>query len=125
MKAICESIEEMPRETRIVNSYSKKRPRYMRELADEGWDVYCTGALAHLSKPAKLLVRLRYSNDYYSEDVAPYFRERWGRITTKRMAAVSATKPGEVEVTADVCIATTDLAEWFERAQTHLQNRKK
>lgn len=127
MKVQCVKLEYTPYKSDTVNSYSRKDPSFLRGLKIEGWNIFQrSGAVAHISMPAKLVVKVvSEEGKEIVIDVASFFRQRWGRLTQKRCQCIcSAFQVGNAsmvntdeEGNTQYLFSEEYLNSWLSRAQ--------
>ena len=97
---------------------------YERSSYKNGQYVNPTGfGWASEGRPSKIIVNVEYEGKIYEVWVDHYFKEVWGRMTTKRVAAtvptelevdVNETNTGKIYLTASILC----LKQWFARANS-------
>lgn len=110
----CKCMLYVVQENATTPSCSKQDPGLFTRLQNSYDRVYDPGnGWFYLYKASQLLLVLEKRKRI---DVAPFFKEKWGKLTEGRHAAIAATMPEEVELTTgslDVAI----LEAWLERAK--------
>ena len=94
-------------------SYSKQSPSHIHELRASHGKVYSPGnGWAYVYETSKFLLFLEGRKQI---DVAPYFKENWGKLSPERRIAIEATMPLEVQLTQGG-LSTSVLEFWLQRA---------
>ncbi|QQG46406.1 MAG: hypothetical protein HYY55_00995 [Candidatus Niyogibacteria bacterium] len=100
-----------------VPSYSRKSPRFRERLENEVGRIYDPGnGWVYYYQLAKLLLVLGDSRET-EIDVAPFFRENWGKITKNRVAAIEESMPKKVTLDKNRRLKDETLNEWLLRAK--------
>ena len=125
MQYQCMSMEFVPSESGVVQSNTRKAPHYLANLEARGYKVFDRGTgWATISKPAQLLLTLQcIPKGKRVIDVAPYFRENWGRLTAKRGERICSIFPKNLVSTAEEgsinpSLPKQELVDWLTRAQS-------
>ena len=96
-------------------SYSRKSPKHISRLKKEGGKVYSPGnGWAYVYQTSKLLLVLA---DDQEIDAAPFFKERWGKLTAGRRETIEETMPASAKIVEGEALDNAVLEEWFLRAQ--------
>lgn len=103
-----------PAESVATPSYSRKDPGRIARLRKKHGNVFSPGnGWAYFYETSRLMLLLGNDKEV---DVAPFFKERWGKLTTGRREAIEETMPADVKAingTVDKDI----LGSWLERAK--------
>ena len=125
MQYRCMSVKFVPSESDVVQSYTRKSPHLLDDLKARGYKVFDRGTVwATISKPAQLLLTIQcIPKGKRVIDVAPYFRENWGRITAKRGERICSVFLKDFVFTAEEgsinpSLPEQELSDWLTRAQS-------
>ena len=125
MQYQCIAVEFIPYESEVVTTSTRKVTRNLRErLEPKGYTIFDQGGWAAISKPAQLLLTLRrVPKGERVIDVAPYFRENWGRLNAKRGERICSVFPKDIIFTAEEgsinpSLPRQELVDWLTRAQS-------
>ena len=124
MKFEVSKVLQIPNESRDVPSHSRQDPGFLRKMREEGWQTYDRGSgWATLYKPAQIILIVRRETEKNLRcDVAPFFKEHFGRMTQKRINAICATAPKLVELSVNGKLpGSRDLEEWLTLAKSALK----
>ena len=110
----CTEMEFSPSGNVALASFSRKNPGVLRQMKKQYEKVYSPGnGWAYVYQTSTFHLVLESGAVI---DVAPFFKDRWGRLTEGRRMAIEATMPRTVTLVDDA-LKDSVLESWFERAQ--------